>query len=71
MKKKSKLATIRTALADYMRSEGCDCCRNQEAHDINKAELAKLLNVPKWPDGSGFNFSKFRSISGSTRGTDR
>lgn len=52
---------IRTAVADYMGSEGCSCCRDVDGHEVHKAALAKLLNVPKYSDGSGYNFEKFRT----------
>lgn len=55
------LAAIRRAVADYMRSEGCGCCQNVEAHKKHAAALAKLLRVPKYSDGSGYNFGKFES----------
>lgn len=53
------IAEIRSAVADYMDSEGCSCCRNIEAHTEAAARLANLLRVPKYKDGSGYNFSKF------------
>lgn len=40
------IAAMRTAVADHMRSEGCSCCRDVEAHEVNAARLAKLLDVP-------------------------
>ncbi len=52
---------IRRAVADYMNSEGCGCCQNREKHREHKAVLAKLLRVKKYPDGSGFNFDRFRT----------
>lgn len=55
------LAEIRTALADYMRAEGCSCCRDRDAHENAAARLAKLLSVKKYKDGSGYDFSKYRS----------
>lgn len=55
------LEQVRRALADYMYSEGCGCCRNHEAHDKNKARLGELLGVPKFDDDSGYDFSGFRS----------
>lgn len=66
----SELGEIRRAVADYMWSEGCSCCRDTEAHDENKATLAKLLKVPKYDDGSGYDFSPFRTerASSSTQG---
>lgn len=55
----SIIAEIRRAVADYMRSEGCSCCRNTEDHKKHEAVLAKLLGVPKYKDGSGYDFGKF------------
>jgi len=54
------LAVVRQAVADYMYSEGCSCCRGNN-HDANKETLAKLLKVPKYKDNSGYDFGKFRS----------
>jgi methionine aminopeptidase len=56
-----ELQEIRQAVADYMRSEGCSCCRDIDAHEAHTAKLAELLNVPQYSDGSGWNFSLFRS----------
>lgn len=50
---------LRVAVANYMRSEGCSCCRDCDAHVKHAETLAKLLRVPKYPDGSGYNFSKY------------
>lgn len=55
------LKEVRRALADYMQSEGCSCCRNAEAHERNAERLALLLKVPRYGDGSGYNFSKFQT----------
>lgn len=52
---------VRQAVADYMVSEGCSCCRNYDAHKENTARLGKLLGVKKYSDGSGYDFSKFQS----------
>lgn len=52
---------LRTAIADYMWSEGCSCCRDREAHEQHKSVLGKILRVPKYQDGSGFNFERFRT----------
>lgn len=52
---------VRKAVADYMRSEGCSCCRDIDAHKEHEKVLAKLLNVPMYDDESGFNFTKFHS----------
>lgn len=52
---------IRTAIADYMRSEGCSCCENIEDHEKHKEILANLLDIEPYSDGSGFDFSKYRT----------
>ena len=53
-------AELRQAVADYMYSEGCSCCQ-AEAHEKHAERLGKLLNVKKYDDGSGYNFSKHRT----------
>lgn len=55
------VAAIRTAVADYMRSEGCSCCENTHAHAEHKETLAKLLDVNPYDDGSGYDFSQYRT----------
>jgi hypothetical protein len=57
--KKVDLEKVRQAIADYMRSEGCSCCRDIEAHEENKKRLAELLDVPQYEDGSGYDFYQF------------
>ena len=52
---------LRQMVADYMYSEGCDCCEDVDAHRIHTERLAKMLNVPKYDDGSGYDFTKFMS----------
>ena len=52
---------LRQAVADYMRSEGCSCCQNIEAHKEHEERLAKLLSVPMYPDKSGYDFGRFES----------
>lgn len=51
---------IRRAVADYIGSEGCSCCQGSD-HDTHKAILAKLLQVKKYPDSSGYDFSPYRT----------
>lgn len=57
----TKLEKIRRAFADYVFSEGCSCCRNTEVHEEAATELAELLDVPRYDDGSGFDFTRFRT----------
>jgi len=58
---KNTTADLRTAVADYMHSEGCSCCQDVGAHKEHEAKLAKLLNVPAYSDNSGYDFSIFRT----------
>lgn len=49
---------LRKILANYISTEGCDCCRIG-SHDEYGAELAKLLKVRKYKDESGYDWSKY------------
>jgi hypothetical protein len=51
---------IREAIADYMSSEGCSCCEAR-SHKEHKERIAKLLNVKRYSDGSGYDFTKFQT----------
>ena len=55
------LEKLRTAVADYMHSEGCSCCRDNEAHEQHATHLAALLSVEPFDDGSGFQFGNYRT----------
>lgn len=57
--KRRFLRTFREALAEYMRSEGCNCCSDYLQHRKDKERLGKLLRVPKYKDGSGYDFSRY------------
>ena len=54
------LEEVRRAVANYMRSEGCSCCQNYDAHKEHTEILGKLLKVKPYKDGSGYDFSKYR-----------
>jgi hypothetical protein len=55
----SLLSEIRQAVAAYMWSEGCSCCR-ADNHDENGERLAVLLGVKKYDDGSGYDWESVR-----------
>lgn len=56
------LAAVRTAVADYMYSEGCSCCRDMDAHPKHAKRLAELLGVPVHPEQDDWHdFSPYRS----------
>ena len=51
---------IRRLVAEMFCSAGCDCCRDTNEWDRTTEELAKLLEIPAYEDGSGFNFYQVR-----------
>ena len=53
---------LRKAIANYIATEGCSCCRDTDGHDSSLSVIANLLNVPKYSDGSGYNFDKYETI---------
>lgn len=61
MDAKKLRAELRKAIADYIASEGCGCCVNDSKHEEAEARIASLLNVPKYDDQSGFDFSRYES----------
>ncbi len=54
-----RVDVILQAVADYMRSEGCRCCENIDAHRIHEKRIAELLDVPMYDDDSGYDFFQF------------
>lgn len=66
MSEKALRAKLRRAVADYMYSEGCSCCEHPD-HKADEEVLAKLLNVPKHCDGSGYNFDKYQTEQEKSR----
>ena len=57
----NKLQKIRQAVANYMYSEGCSCCRNIDSHAEAKEILGKLLRIQKFKDKSGYDFYRYVS----------
>jgi hypothetical protein len=57
----SEKVAIRRALADYIASEGCSCCRSTERHEAAMKRLAKLLNIPMYADKSGYDYGRFET----------
>jgi len=55
-----KIDKIREAVANYIATEGCNCCESPD-HDHKQDELAKLLAVERYDDDSGNDFSKYQS----------
>lgn len=59
---KKELDQLRDAIADYMASEGCGCCRNHDAHDANRKRIGELLKIRADKEG-WHDFSKFGTAS--------
>jgi len=51
---------IREAFANYIGSEGCDCCRGKD-HQEHQDILAKMLGIPRYSDNSGNDYSQFKT----------
>jgi len=56
MENAEKLKLAKAAFSKYVKSEGCACCRDIDAHDAAAAEIAEALGFEKYEDGSGFDF---------------
>lgn len=54
--RRTELRELQEAVIAYVKSEGCDCCRDYDAHKEAKGKLGKLLKFEKYDDGSGYNF---------------
>lgn len=52
---------IRREVAYLIGASGCSCCRDDAAWYGAQERLAKMLRVPKYDDGSGYDFAKFRN----------
>lgn len=57
----SLLAEIRQAVADYIATEGCSCCRDIDGHEDAMERLGKLIRMKKYDDGSGFDYVRYKS----------
>jgi hypothetical protein len=54
-----QLIEIRTAVADYIKTEGCDCCRDSEPHKEALDKIAVLLDMDRYSDDSGVDYGKY------------
>lgn len=64
---KERSATTRHLIAVLVATEGCGCCGDSERHDAALAELAKMLDVPPYDDGSGhkwYDYAKKEESNG-------
>ncbi len=52
---------IRTAISDYIASEGCSCCQDKDSHDEAMQRIGTLLKMEPYSDGSGFDYGIYKS----------
>ena len=55
-----RISDIREAFAEYVRAEGCSCCRDMEAHIAAADRLGELLGFERYADGGGYDFYEGR-----------
>jgi hypothetical protein len=58
---KTERQELRRLVSDLVRSAGCSCCRDDHGWEEAQEKIAKILKVPKFDDGSGYDFYKFAS----------
>lgn len=49
------MAELREAAARAITAQGCSCCADPNRDEIQN-RLAKLLDIPEYQDGSGYNW---------------
>lgn len=59
-RKRATIANIREAVANFLAQEGCSCCRGSR-YEERLAELAELLGVTPFADGSGHDFGFYQT----------
>ena len=47
---------LRDLVATLWCASGCSCCRDDDAWEKASHELAELLGIPKYDDGSGYDW---------------
>lgn len=52
---------VRRLVANLLYASGCGCCGDRDATEAAKESLGKLLRVPKYSDGSGRDFYRYRT----------
>jgi hypothetical protein len=55
-----EIEKIRLEVAKLYCASGCSCCRDDDNWYKSAENLANILDIPKFEDGSGFDFYKVR-----------
>ena len=50
----------RNLIAVLYCASGCDCCQDTDKFDESSNRLAEMFSIPKYTDGSGYDFYKVR-----------
>lgn len=53
-------AALREWVAKLYCAAGCDCCRDTDGWYEAAGKLGEMLNIPKYDDGSGYDFYAVR-----------
>lgn len=61
MTKRESLKEIRRAFADFAAHIGCGCCGARGIRDEALNRIGKLLRMKKYPDGSGYDYRRYRT----------
>lgn len=51
-----QIAQVRVDVAKLYCASGCSCCRDDEGWSAASNALGQALAIPKYEDGSGYNF---------------
>ncbi|GEM_PF-5557137 len=58
-----RLLEVRTLVAKLWCASGCSCCRDDTAWNAASAALGDLFDVPKYEDGSGYDWYAIRDAA--------
>lgn len=59
---------LRDLVATLWCASGCSCCRDDDAWEKASHELAELLGIPKYDDGSGYDWYSVYDAAKDARG---
>ena len=55
-----KLAQVKVHAVGIWCAKGCTCCEDTPAMELHETELAKLLDIAPYDDGSGYDYYSVR-----------
>lgn len=66
-----KASEVREQVAKLYCASGCSCCRDDEGWNAATAALGEALVIPKYEDGSGYDFYRVRDEAAGKQGEIR